>query len=626
MPRNGAGAYTRPPGLDGVPNATIESADWNLFVADVEQDLNTPRPIVAGGTGAGTAAQARINLGAMSLTGDTMTGPLFLSPPTGNASITLNKPLATGNNFIVGTMATLGRWVMNLGDGTNETGANVGSNFVLERYNDAGLSLGNAMTINRATGVAAFLGQLVVGGTALPSPLHTASIHVGVNLNLVVATAAGAVNLIACNDNAGAQVPLKIDGSALSINTLSNGAVNFGTGLVTIGGALIAARLQALADQALVGLTVGRYHSSYPWSLIAGDATSNGLEFRDAASNVHVQISAGTAAVTRVTMFGTQASSSPATGALVVTGGVGIGGALNVGGLGNFNGASIGNGATVGIYCDATLMSIRAPGTGSAKIYFQSLPTTYGDWDNARLSVVTPLVVGGAATFNGTVQVTTVGIGFGAAPNATNTPQIYYSAPYLAFTRWGAGDCLLLNLTTNAATFGGAVNAPSVFIAGAMFAGFGATKQHINFDPSGEQGISIAAQAASQNGAYVSFAYGGAVTGHIKQTPGGGGIAYNTTSDARGKPNRERLSPSYAREIVDALELYDFDKDGNDIRGVGWLAQQARSVHKSFGTPGRTKEEYWMSEKAAPMPFVLANTQLNNQRLDRIERQLGIIQ
>ena len=61
-PRDGSGIYHRPVGTDAVPDTTIESSKYNTNVADVEQDLNTPRPIVAGGTGASSADQARQNL------------------------------------------------------------------------------------------------------------------------------------------------------------------------------------------------------------------------------------------------------------------------------------------------------------------------------------------------------------------------------------------------------------------------------------------------------------------------------------------------------------------------------------------------------------------------------------
>jgi len=55
--------YTKP--LPNVtPGTTIESTVYNTFVADVETDLNAARPIIAGGTGATNATQARDNLDA----------------------------------------------------------------------------------------------------------------------------------------------------------------------------------------------------------------------------------------------------------------------------------------------------------------------------------------------------------------------------------------------------------------------------------------------------------------------------------------------------------------------------------------------------------------------------------
>lgn len=67
MPRDSTGQYTYPPGTKGRPNTTIESARFNAFVDDITQDLNTPRPINAGGTGASNAAAAMDNLGGVSL-------------------------------------------------------------------------------------------------------------------------------------------------------------------------------------------------------------------------------------------------------------------------------------------------------------------------------------------------------------------------------------------------------------------------------------------------------------------------------------------------------------------------------------------------------------------------------
>jgi hypothetical protein len=51
MPRDGSNIYHIPLGTEGVPDTTIESNKYNTFAHDIERDLNTPRPIVSGGTG-----------------------------------------------------------------------------------------------------------------------------------------------------------------------------------------------------------------------------------------------------------------------------------------------------------------------------------------------------------------------------------------------------------------------------------------------------------------------------------------------------------------------------------------------------------------------------------------------
>jgi hypothetical protein len=150
MPRDPSGVYTTPAGTNGVPNTTILSAAYNTNVADVANDLNTPRPIVAGGTGASTAAQALINIGGVNKTGDTMTGNLTLN--TANPTLVLQKSASGNAAYIVSYTGTNARWSMALGDGTAETGGNAGSNFNLTRYNDAGTSIGSPITITRSNG------------------------------------------------------------------------------------------------------------------------------------------------------------------------------------------------------------------------------------------------------------------------------------------------------------------------------------------------------------------------------------------------------------------------------------------------------------------------------------------
>jgi hypothetical protein len=61
MPRDGSGTYAQPfPPV--MSDTTIESTVYNGYTADVTIDLNTPRPIVVGGTGATSAAAALDNL------------------------------------------------------------------------------------------------------------------------------------------------------------------------------------------------------------------------------------------------------------------------------------------------------------------------------------------------------------------------------------------------------------------------------------------------------------------------------------------------------------------------------------------------------------------------------------
>jgi len=64
MSRNGSGVYSLPPSSTAVDNTIIDPVVFNTLISDLETDANTARPIVAGGTGATTAATARTNLGA----------------------------------------------------------------------------------------------------------------------------------------------------------------------------------------------------------------------------------------------------------------------------------------------------------------------------------------------------------------------------------------------------------------------------------------------------------------------------------------------------------------------------------------------------------------------------------
>jgi hypothetical protein len=83
--------------------------------------------------------------------GDTMTGDLVVADAT--PSIVLNKTASGGSDTVIGKTAGLPRWIMYLGDQAAETGGNVGSDFVIARYSDAGtLDVPAPFSIKRNTG------------------------------------------------------------------------------------------------------------------------------------------------------------------------------------------------------------------------------------------------------------------------------------------------------------------------------------------------------------------------------------------------------------------------------------------------------------------------------------------
>jgi hypothetical protein len=108
---------------------------------------------VASGTPAWVDATATF----LPLAGGTMTGQLTVGPASGNATIALNKASGTAiGNQIYGVTAGSVRWQLLLGDNVAEAAGNVGSNFVLNRYDNTGTFLDAPLSIARATGQATF--------------------------------------------------------------------------------------------------------------------------------------------------------------------------------------------------------------------------------------------------------------------------------------------------------------------------------------------------------------------------------------------------------------------------------------------------------------------------------------
>ena len=117
MSRNLAGIYAVPPGSTAVDNTIIDPVVFNTLISDLEADANTARPVVAGGTGATTAAAARTNLGA------TATGSaLFTAADVVAVMALLNSALVGGNPFRwIGPGAVGSRLMIALGTASTTT-------------------------------------------------------------------------------------------------------------------------------------------------------------------------------------------------------------------------------------------------------------------------------------------------------------------------------------------------------------------------------------------------------------------------------------------------------------------------------------------------------------------------
>lgn len=127
MSRNGSGVYSKPAGTTAVSGTTIESAKFNSVIDDLVDDANAARPIVAGGTGATTAAGARTNLGLSTGTAGYLFG-LTLSNNTTDSTndIDIASGIAAEQDVSAPTLITLSSGITKRLDGSWAVGTNQG--------------------------------------------------------------------------------------------------------------------------------------------------------------------------------------------------------------------------------------------------------------------------------------------------------------------------------------------------------------------------------------------------------------------------------------------------------------------------------------------------------------------
>lgn len=95
--------------------------------------------------------------------GDTMTGPLGINHAA-TFALTLNKTDASKPNNILGQSLGVNRWFLTLGNNIAESGGDVGSDFSIYRYDDAGLNSAIALYITRSTKAVGLYGMLNLSG------------------------------------------------------------------------------------------------------------------------------------------------------------------------------------------------------------------------------------------------------------------------------------------------------------------------------------------------------------------------------------------------------------------------------------------------------------------------------
>lgn len=100
--------------------------------------------------------------------GGTITGDLTLQDALGDYFLNIDSGDGVTNRASIIRLRNNGinRWDL-YKDIATESGGNAGSNFRIDRIDDAGAVIGTAMTINRATGDTTFSGELTAGGESV---------------------------------------------------------------------------------------------------------------------------------------------------------------------------------------------------------------------------------------------------------------------------------------------------------------------------------------------------------------------------------------------------------------------------------------------------------------------------
>jgi hypothetical protein len=210
-------------------------------------------------------------------------GSIDYTKATGAAWIVNGASTGGGSAYLM-RQAGLSRWAI-ITDASNETGANAGSNFQINRYDDNGNALSAPLNINRATGVLTLTNSLWLSppGGAATLDLNSAAGQA----NQIVGVKAGSVRWIINPGDAAAESGSNA-GSDFGIYRYSDAGAQIGpamsisraTGVATLNAELIinlaAAGTTALLMQSNIGtplqIVSARPGPSVRWTLVMGNA------------------------------------------------------------------------------------------------------------------------------------------------------------------------------------------------------------------------------------------------------------------------------------------------------------------------------------------------------------------
>jgi len=165
--------------------------------------------------------------------GDTMTGNLTIS--SNLPTLLINKQITSGQTAgINGRVAGSDRWIVVLGDSASESGGNSGSNFTIQRCNDAGVVMDNPLSITRSNGIVAVnslysLATVYENGVALGSTYRPLAPRIGTVASSPTPTPDAAsqdqynVTALAAAALFGAPTGTPVDGQKLIVRIKDNG-------------------------------------------------------------------------------------------------------------------------------------------------------------------------------------------------------------------------------------------------------------------------------------------------------------------------------------------------------------------------------------------------------------------